>query len=226
MANNKLFDRVKMTVSGTPGTGSVTLNVAATGYRSFASAGVANGDTVSYLIEDGSSWEFGVGTYTSSTTVMSRDTVTASSAGGTTKISATSSAVVYITARSADLVQFDSAGNVNLTNALNEKKTAPSISSGTLTLDCSAGNVFAVSLNANITTLTFSNVPASGTAYGLTLAFTADGTARTVTWGSAVKWPGGTAPTLTSTNAKVDIFVLTTWDGGTTWYGFTSGQNA
>lgn len=107
-----------------------------------------------------------------------------------------------------------------------ETKTAPSISTNTLTLDCSTGNVFAVSLNANITTLSFSNVPSSGTAYALTLSFTADGTARTVTWGSAVKWPGGTAPTLTSTNAKVDTFVLTTWDGGTTWYAFTAGQNA
>ena len=107
-----------------------------------------------------------------------------------------------------------------------ETKTAPSISTNTLTLDCSAGNVFAVSLNANITTLSFSNVPSSGTAYALTLSFTADGTARSVTWGSSVKWPSGTAPTLTSTNGKVDTFVLTTWDGGTTWYAFTAGQNA
>lgn len=107
-----------------------------------------------------------------------------------------------------------------------ETKTAPSISSGTLALDCSAGNVFAVSLNANITTLSFSNVPSTGTAYGLTLALTADGTARTITWGSAVKWPGGTAPTLTSTNGKVDTFILYTHDGGTTWYAFTGGQNA
>jgi hypothetical protein len=107
---------------------------------------------------------------------------------------------------------------------LDETKTAPSISSGTLTLDCSAGNVFAVSLNANITTLSFTNVPTTGTAYALTLSFTADGTARTVTWGASVKWPGGTAPTLTSTNAKVDTFILTTWDGGTTWYAFVAGQ--
>lgn len=109
---------------------------------------------------------------------------------------------------------------------LRETKTAPSISSGTLTLDCSVGNVFAVSLNASVTTLSFSNVPSSGTAYSLTLAFTADGTARTVTWGSAVKWPSATAPTLTSTNAKVDTFVLTTYDGGTTWYAFVAGQNS
>ena len=108
---------------------------------------------------------------------------------------------------------------------LNEVKTAPTISSGVLALNCALGNVFHVSLNAAITSITFSNIPASGTAYGLSLAFTADGTARAVTWPAAVKWAGGTAPTLTSTNAKVDIFVLTTWDAGTTWYAMTGGQN-
>lgn len=109
---------------------------------------------------------------------------------------------------------------------LRETRTAPTISSGTLTLDCSAGNVFNVALNANITTLTFTNVPATGTAFGLTLLLTADGTARTITWGASVKWPGGTAPTLTSTNNKVDTFVLFTHDGGTNWFAFTGGQNA
>jgi hypothetical protein len=94
-----------------------------------------------------------------------------------------------------------------------------------LTLNAAGGNVFAVSLNANISTLSFSNIPASGEAYGLTLIFTADGTARTVTWPAAVKWPGGSAPTMTSTNGKRDIFVLFTHDAGTTWFAFKSGQN-
>lgn len=107
---------------------------------------------------------------------------------------------------------------------LNETKTAPAISSGVLALDCALGNVFHVSLNAAITSITFSNIPAG--AYGLTLAFTMDGTARSVTWGSAIKWAsGGTAPTLTSTLNKVDIFCLTTWDSGTTWFAMVGGQN-
>lgn len=106
-----------------------------------------------------------------------------------------------------------------------EVRTTPSISSGTLTLNLENGNVFGVSLNASITTLTISNPSASGTACSFTLAFTADGTARTVTWGASVKWPGGVGPTLTSTNGKVDIFTFVTWDAGTTWYGFTAGQN-
>ena len=109
--------------------------------------------------------------------------------------------------------------------SLVETKTAPTISSGTLTLNCSLGNVFAVSLNAAITTLTISNIPTTGNAFGITLAFTCDGTARAVTWPAAVKWSGGTAPTISSTNNKVDIFVLTTWDGGTTFFAMVGGQN-
>jgi len=103
--------------------------------------------------------------------------------------------------------------------------SSPTISTGTLTLDLSNGNVFNVSLNANITTLTISNSPTSTFAGNFTLIFTADGTARTVTWPASVKWPGATAPTLTSTNGKVDVFGFVTKDGGTTWYGFVGGQN-
>ena len=105
-----------------------------------------------------------------------------------------------------------------------ETKTAPAISAGVLNLNCALGNVFHVSLNAAITSITFSNIPTG--AYGLTLAFTMDGTARSVTWGSAIKWgSGGTAPTLTSTLNKVDIFCLTTWDQGTNWFSMVGGQN-
>ncbi len=99
----KLFNRVRMTVSGTPGTGTITLLAATTGFQSFASAGVADADVVSYLIEDGTAWEYGQGTYTSSGTTLARTTVEGSSAGGTTKISATSNALVSITALASNI---------------------------------------------------------------------------------------------------------------------------
>lgn len=108
--------------------------------------------------------------------------------------------------------------------AYRETSTAPTISSGTLTLDLSGSNFFAVSLNAAITTLTISNTPASSAA-SFTLELTADGTARAVTWGAAIKWSGGTAPTLTSTSGKKDVFAFYSNDGGTTWQGFIGGQN-
>lgn len=109
--------------------------------------------------------------------------------------------------------------------SVKETRTAPTISGGTLTLDLSGSSVFDVSLNAAITTLTISNPAASGTSHGFILTFTADGTARAVTWPATILWPSATAPTLTSTNGKKDKFVFQTTDGGTTYHAFVVGQN-
>jgi hypothetical protein len=106
---------------------------------------------------------------------------------------------------------------------LSEISSSATIASSTLTLNLTGSSVFYVSLNSAITTLTISNVPAGSSA--LTLIFTADGTARSVTWGTAVTWSGGTAPTLTSTANKQDVFTFLTLNGGTNWLGFTGGQN-
>jgi hypothetical protein len=78
-------DRVKETTT-TTGQGTITLAGAVTGFQSFAAIG--NGNTCYYTIagQSGSEWEVGIGTYTASGTTLSRDTVLASSAGGTTKV--------------------------------------------------------------------------------------------------------------------------------------------
>lgn len=103
----KLFNRVRMTVNGTPGTGTITLNDAySIAYCSFAEAGVVNGDVVSYFIDDGNNFEIGFGTYTSSGTTLSRDTVRLSKIAGvvgTTRLTLTSSAIVYLSPAKEDL---------------------------------------------------------------------------------------------------------------------------
>lgn len=45
---------------------------------------------------------------------------------------------------------------------------------------------------------------------------------RTATWPAAVKWPSGTAPTLTATASKSDVFGFTC--DGTSWYGRVIGS--
>lgn len=93
------------------------------------------------------------------------------------------------------------------------------------TLDLTNGNIFNLILTANCT-FTFSNPPASGTHGQLTIFLQQDGTgSRTVTWPSAVIWPGGTAPTLTTTALQSDLFHFSTYDGGVTWFGNTSALN-
>jgi hypothetical protein len=115
-------------------------------------------------------------------------------------------------------------GILSLYNAT-EVKAAPTISTNTLTIDLNTASIFEVDLDANITTLTLSNVQASGMSSSFVLIFVADGTSRTVVWPASFKWPSGTAPTITSTNGKKDVFVFFTVDGGTSWQAFISGQN-
>jgi hypothetical protein len=116
-------------------------------------------------------------------------------------------------------------GNMSFTT-FTETVPATITSSATQALDCATGTVFNITLSTSITSLTFSNVPASGRVYTMTLIVTqAGGGSKTITWPAAVKWPNTTAPTLTTTSTKVDILTLMTPDGGTTWYGFVAGQN-
>lgn len=101
-----LLNRAKMSTS-TTGTGTVTLGSAVTGFLSFAEAGAVNATVYPYVIEDGDDFEIGIGTYTSSGTTFSRDTVTASKisgTAGTSKINLSGSATIFLTARAGDIL--------------------------------------------------------------------------------------------------------------------------
>jgi len=112
-----------------------------------------------------------------------------------------------------------------IADSYNETYAAVTSSSNATTVDCEAGNAFSHTLTEN-TTFTFSNPPASGTAYSFSIEIIQDASASgfVVTWPSSVDWPSATAPTLTATASAKDVFIFTTRDGGTTFYGFTAGQ--
>ena len=121
-------------------------------------------------------------------------------------------------------------GDVDITGELiadsyNETYAAVTSTTNATTVNCENANSFSHTLTEN-TTFTFSNPPASGTSYTFSIEIIQDSGASgyTVTWPSSVDWPAATAPTLTATASAKDVFVFTTRDGGTNWYGFTAGQ--
>ena len=82
-----------------------------------------------------------------------------------------------------------------------------------LDVDCSTGNYFTKSISTS-STITFSNIPASGTAFSFTLELALSGASTAITWPAAVRWNADTAPTIT--DGRTHLFLFTTSDGGTT----------
>lgn len=106
-----------------------------------------------------------------------------------------------------------------------ETVSTQATASGSVTLDLNSGNVHVLTLTGNVTSLTVSNTTA-GKSCTFTLVVKQDGTgSRTWTWMTGAKWAAGTAPTISSAANKVDVFTFMTVDNGSTWYGFTAGQD-
>jgi len=88
--------------TSTTGSETISLGSAVTGFLSFANAGAAEGDIVSYGITDGDSREVGIGTYSSASATLTRDTIRDSTNSGS-RITLTGSAYVYGNVGSEDL---------------------------------------------------------------------------------------------------------------------------
>lgn len=122
-----LKDRVQET-STTEGTGPFTLNGAVTGFNSFSVIG--NGNTTYYSITTtGSEFEVGIGTYTSSGTSLSRDTVLASSNSNSLVNFTAGSKNVFVTYPAGKSVNLNSDDNLDLTG-----KSIISTSNGNITI--------------------------------------------------------------------------------------------
>ena len=117
----------------------------------------------------------------------------------------------------------NASGIVTFNKAITEQSV--SLTSGAaVTLDISLGSVFTITLAHNITSFTWSNPATSGDVSAFVLKVTQDGTGnRTIAFPAAVDFAGGTAPTLSTGAADVDVFVFFTVNGGTTYFGFTAG---
>ncbi len=112
-----LFDRVQETTT-TTGTGSLALAGAVSGFQSFAVVG--NGNTCYYTIVDGSAWEVGIGTYSTSGPTLARTTVLSNSSGNTSPITLTAgSKPVFLTYPAEKSVNLDTSDNVSPLGTVN-----------------------------------------------------------------------------------------------------------
>ena len=111
-------------------------------------------------------------------------------------------------------------GKVINPSVTNYTETAYTANTSTaITVSLSNGTVQILTLTANATI----TMPTAGAGKSFIIFLRQDATgSRTVTW-TTVKWAGGTAPTITSTASKQDIFSF--FSDGTSWYGVTVGQN-
>jgi hypothetical protein len=105
------------------------------------------------------------------------------------------------------------------TNGYTEE-VATANTSTAYTIDLLGGTVQILTLTGNCT-FTF---PTATAGRSFIMLLKQDGTgSRTATWPAAVKWPSGTAPTITATASKLDKYVFTA--DGTNWYGSEAGKN-
>lgn len=114
--------------------------------------------------------------------------------------------------------------NTALTNNTRQAVT----SSATTTIDLNNGNVIDLTMAANITTLSFTNVPASGTPILVQIIAKSDsgGVYYGIDWPNSIYWNAQGAgqvqqpPGLAQGASSVTVIALLTTDGGTKWRGW------
>jgi hypothetical protein len=99
------YNRVKF-LTATSGTGTITVGSAVTGFRTPAQAGIPDGTTLRYVIEDpagSANWETGYGVYTVSGTTLTRNVLQSSDSDALLNLSGGANTVVRLTAIAEDI---------------------------------------------------------------------------------------------------------------------------
>ena len=202
-----LFDAGPVLKITKGGTGGATASAART------ALGLAIGTDV--LAYDSNLQSF-VTAFTLPTTDGSANQIIKTNGSGTLSFTAAATGDVTLTGTQTLTNKTVEAGT--FTNGYTEEvNTANTSTAYTISLADGSFQVLTLTGNATIT------MPTATAGRSFILLLKQDGTgSRTVTW-STVYWPGGTAPTITSTASKQDIFSF--FADGSKWYGTTVGQN-
>lgn len=95
--------------------------------------------------------------------------------------------------------------------------TALAIATGTINIDCELGDYFTLALNANVGTMTFSNLPPAGMGRTLSITITQGSGGNTLALPSSFKFISGSDTTVQDAGAAVTKLFIETIDGGATW---------
>jgi hypothetical protein len=96
---------------------------------------------------------------------------------------------------------------------------------GAMAVNYDNGTVVEWTLDANVTEITFQNLPKAGRHAKLSFYLRqGTGGSKTVTWPGTVDWGNAGAPVLSTAAGRTDVVVIVTIDGGLTWAGFLLGK--
>jgi hypothetical protein len=200
-----LSDRVRET-STTTGTGTFSLAGAVTGFVSFSSA-FGNGVSVYYVAALGAEWEIGIGTTGAGT--LSRDTVIASSAGGTTKVTFSAGAKdVFCSIPAVGLVTTDDVATTNTANKVVKRDGSGNFAAGTITANLTgnvSGSSGSTTGNAATATALQTARNINGVSFNGTADITVAAAAGTLTGNTLAS--GVTASSLTSVGTLTSLTV-------------------
>lgn len=154
-------------------------------------------------------------------TVVGGAVVTADASGqlalqgaGVTQLTVTSTGVSFASA--VPLPSGSTLTNPTVTNYTETRFTANS--STAITLNLANGTMQDITMTGTATI----TMPTATAGKSFILLLRSGAGSYTVTW-TTVKWPSGTAPTVTTTASRMDIYSF--YSDGTNWYGTTVGQN-
>ena len=201
-----LSDRIKETTT-TTGTGTYNLGGAVTGFETFTT-NLSNSDTTYYCCTDGTDFEVGLGTFTSSGTTLARTTILASSNSNNAVSWSSGTRTIFCTLPAAKSVFLDASGNATLGADLSVGDDltilgglvdlrSNSGSPSQIKFYCEVSNAHAQTLTAQVHSVAANNtltLPAGGNSTLVSETHTQTLTNKTLT-----------APTMTGTSTMADL---------------------
>jgi len=179
----EIHDRVKETTT-TTGTGTYTLAGAVSGFETFT-ANLDNSDTTYYVCTDNTDFEVGLGTFTSSGTTLSRDTILASSNSNNEVNWSSGTRSIFMTYPAAKAVFKDASNNINGTFVGNITGNVTGNTSGTAATVTGAAQTNITSIGTLASNLNLGGQDIVTTTSNQDIDLAAHGTGRVVIKGNS-----------------------------------------